>query len=648
MFHDASEDQAMKIRFGMVVLLLCLLGGSLTFSVDSGRPLPARVAFAGPSASSFTKAADWQDEILYLVMLDRFHDGSAANNLTGTDKSQAKWFHGGDLVGLTSKLDYIKSTGATAIWITPVYQQVGQYGDSWGYHGYWFEDAKMIDPRFGTEAELHGLISGAHAKGLKVILDLVVNHTGYNATLTSSQPSWFHTPSDCMAAANTDEVCPLDKLPDFKQENPTVAAFLKDAVKHWINTYAIDGIRMDTVKHVPHAFWSNLISEVDGGVGMKNGAGRPDLFWVGEALISHDRALVGAYQSDGFESMFDFPLRQDLVNSFGKGGSVDLLAQGLTYDTYYPTPNLITTLLDNHDVVRFVNEPGFGVPEDEIRSRQMLALDFIFTIRGIPQVYYGSEIGMYGGGDPDNRRDMPSWAWNGSGRAGVTTAPGFIPHPQRTFEHVARLASIRKSNPALYKGSYREMWRQNATGPNVLSYFRGDGASRIIVGLNNGTLTSGVMAIGLGGLSSADQNALPDGQVLDDLLGGKPTTISRRQWRADIPALTGKIMRPRAASSANSRVTFTASSATTVPGQDVYVVGNIPELGEWDPRRAVKMAPTAYPTWSVPVSYLPRGQAIEFKFIKVDGSGNVTWEGGSDRSFTVPNSASSSAGGAWQ
>jgi hypothetical protein len=192
------------------------------------------------------------------------------------------------------------------------------------------------------------------------------------------------------------------------------------------------------------------------------------------------------------------------------------------------------------------------------------------------------------------------------------------------------------------------MWRQNATGPNVLSYFRGSGANRIIVGLNNGTLPSGVMAIALGGLSGADQNALPDGQVLDDLLGGKPTTISRRQWRVDIPALTGKIMRPRAASNANSRVTFTASSATTVPGQDVYVVGNIPELGEWDPRRAVKMAPTAYPTWSVPVSYLPRGLAIEFKFIKVDGSGNVTWEGGSDRSFTVPNSASSSAGGAWQ
>jgi alpha-amylase len=405
---------------------------------------------------------------------------------------------------------------------------------------------------------------------------------------------------------------------------------------------------MDTVKHVPHSFWQALTTEVDTGAGMANGKRCDDLFWVGEALEPIQRQLVGSYQTDGFESMFDFPLRRDLVNCFAKGGSVDLLAEGLTFDSSYPNPRLMTTLLDNHDVPRFINEAGFGVPEEEIRARQLLAFNFLFTIRGLPQIYYGNEIGMYGGKDPDNRRDMPPWAWTASGRSGINTASGFLPSPSRTFDHVARLAAIRKTNSALYNGSYRELWRQNGTGPNVLAYYRGNSSNQIIVGLNNGTLPSGLMQIGIGSLPAVDQNRLPDGQVLDDLLEGAPTTITRRQWRVELPALGGKIMRPRSASSTNSRVTFSVSGAMTEPGQDAYLVGSIPELGAWDPLRAVKMVPSAYPTWSVVLNYLKRSQSFQFKFIKINSAGEVTWEEGSDRTFTVPNSATGSYDGPWQ
>ncbi|HLL53187.1 MAG TPA: alpha-amylase family glycosyl hydrolase [Myxococcaceae bacterium] len=607
---------------------------------------------AGPTRPRAFNAADWQDEVIYLVMLDRFSDGSTANNLAGTDKTQPNSFHGGDLVGLTNRLDYIQSLGATTIWITPLYRQIGPLGGSaYGYHGYWFEDPKAIDPHFGTGEELRALLSAAHARGLKVILDLVANHSGYGATVYRNNPAWFHDSNDCAAAGSVsskDEVCSLAGLPDFDQDVPAASAYLKDQLKYWFNTYDFDGARMDTAKHVPRSFWQSFFTEVRAGTGMTGGLPRRDLFFVGEAFITDDRTRLGRYQTDGFHSVFDFPLRSAVISTFAKGGSVDAVAQALQLDNAFPNPSFLSPMADNHDVTRIASETIGGTGE-EARARQLLAFDFIFTVRGIPQLYYGNELGMLGGQDPDNRRDMPDWAWTAAGRASITTAAGFLPGPAQTFNHLATLAALRKAHPALHRGSYVELWRQNGVGPNVLSYFRGDEASgdRLIIGINNDSYPSDVMTIGLDYVPEPDRAAMPDGQVLEDLLGGAPTTVTRGQWRVNLPALTAKIMRPRAPSATRSAVSVSVTGANPAAGQNVYLVGSIPELGTWDPRLAVKLTPSGA-AFTGTLRYLEQGTSFEYRFIKIDGSGNVVWESEPNRAFTVPATPTSTLGATWR
>lgn len=199
-------------------------------------------------------------------------------------------------------------------------------------------------------------------------------------------------------------------------------------------------------------------------------------------------------------------------------------------------------MIDNHDVPRFANEPGWGVPEDEIRRRHVLALDLLFTLPGIPQLYFGDELGLYGGGDPDNRRDMPAWATSAAGRAG--------PHPgeavagaAQVFERVAKLARLRSTTPALADGAYRELWRQNgANNPNVYAFARGAGEGARVVVVSNGAARSGTVRIPI------PAEIVPEGVVLEDVLGdGAPASIAIADGKLaiDMPARAAAIYRRR-------------------------------------------------------------------------------------------------------
>ena len=222
-----------------------------------------------------------------------------------------------------------------------------------------------------------------------------------------------------------------------------------------------------------------------------------------------------------------------MVQAFAKGGSVDKVAQRVQEDLQtlgLERHLMLVNLLDNHDVPRFTNEAGLGVSEDEIRRRYHLALAALFTLPGIPQLYYGNELAMYGSGDPDNRRDMPSWAWSAAGRNGVYRGQA-LPNPGRTFRYVQKLIQIRGANPALYEGYYAEMWRHSGDpNPNVYAFFRGARDNRIVVVMNNGTLESGTIKIPVQAntnISEEDRVAMGDGSELTDLLGaGAPAKLS--------------------------------------------------------------------------------------------------------------------------
>ncbi|MBB6097923.1 glycosidase [Deinobacterium chartae] len=516
-------------RVSLIVLTLALAACGQTPQPPAAEPAESvaeSVAESpGLSAQAFNPLL-WQQQVIYLAIPDRFHNGNPNNDKLGANFClDAQWplkFHGGDLAGLRQKLPYLKDLGVTTVWTTPLYRQVPEFKAntpeaSCGYHGYWADfdqnGAVEVEPKLGTAADVDALIQDLHARGMRYMMDMVVNHAGYNARIVTQKPEWFH--ANCMG---DDVNCPLAELPDFKHESNEVANYLTHLSRNWAKAFDIDAIRMDTVKQVPLDYWKN--SWVPG---MR--AEKPDLFLLGEAFLQDSAAQLKPYLDAGFDSTFAMPLQRTMVEVFAKEGSTNLLADRLqdTLSTLGLQRALLqVNLLDNHDVPRFLNEPGLGVPEEEIRRRYQLGLGALFTLPGVPQLFYGNEVGLYGGKDPDNRRDMPKWAWTEAERTGINPEEA-LPDPQATFGLTKKLIEVRKKTPALYRGYYAEMWRANG-GANVFAFYRGSGTSRVIVVFNNGAVSSGDIAIPVSantGITSSDRTAMSafTGRTFKEVVG---------------------------------------------------------------------------------------------------------------------------------
>jgi glycosidase len=256
---------------------------------------------------------------------------------------------------------------------------------------------------------------------------------------------------------------------------------------------------------------------------------RPGTFVVGEVLDGATAAL-DPYLRAGFDSLFNYPLFFALNETFAAGGSVDPVADKVREAIAIygiDTARRMTSFIDNHDNVRFTTTAN--QPEAETVARQHLALGAIFTLPGIPQLYYGDELALYGAKDPDNRRDMPAWAWSATDRKGAH-AGAAAGDAQATFAFVQKLIAIRGKHRALQRGSYAELWKQGGGAANVLAFFRGDGGDRIVVAVNNAKTASGTIPLPIAtshNLGAADRDALIDGTVMDDLLGeGAPASVT--------------------------------------------------------------------------------------------------------------------------
>lgn len=372
------------------------------------------------------KASPWSGEVIYQIMPDRFYDGDSSNN-TGMDVSDPLGWHGGDLSGIAQKLPYIQKLGATAIWLTPIYVQpkTAQF-ETQGYHGYWPYDLKAIDPHFGTLEDFKVLVKSAHSLGLRVILDQVINHFGYGAPQVAAHPDWFHKSPSCLNLGNAEVNCPLAGLPDLAQENPEVERFLRENQKFW-SDLGVDGFRYDALKHVPKTFIQKLLLD-------SQSEGR---FTLGEVFVSSPEVLA-EYQALGLDSIFDFPLQEAMVHAIMEGRSLEVVRNVLSKDRVYPRPLDVATFLENHDVPRFASRAPL-LSESARFERLAYGLRALMTLRGIPVVYQGLEIGMQGGTDPDNRRDMRfEETWN--------------PNERRLFEVVQSAISARRASSALSEG----------------------------------------------------------------------------------------------------------------------------------------------------------------------------------------------------
>jgi len=504
----------------LLVLLAACTHASSPHGPSSDAITPA--TDAAESDASAQLAGGWRSQVLYLVIPDRYRNGDPSNdNATGCfDPTQPKKFHGGDLAGLRANLPQLQALGVTALWITPPNKQAGPASTTaCGYHGYWIDYVDPADdalePELGSAADLEGLAGDMHARGMRLVLDMVVNHAGDTSRIPAQHPDWFHDPATCAQLGPSDIFCPLDHHPDFAQEKPEVAAYLSALEARAVTRYALDGIRMDTAKHVlPSYFADSFFPAVR--------AANPALWSVAEIFDESGTKPIQPYLDAGFTSAFHYPLYGALVEAIGKGGSVDRVASTVAegFATLGDRAMDLTLFIDNHDNIRFANVPGFGVAEDEIHRREMLALDLIFTLPGVPQLYYGDEVAMYGGPDPDNRRDLPP-----------------VTGTEPMFQRIAKLAHLKQTVPAFADGAYKELWRQNgAANPNVFAFSRGSGPGERIVVIANGATQSRVTI----------PVHLPDGTQLTDELGdGAPATITVTGGAIalELPAKTGAIYR---------------------------------------------------------------------------------------------------------
>jgi len=477
------------IRKGLLALVVSVL---LSFSTISFGASPAT-----------TKVGLSQD-LIYFVMPDRYKDGDKKNNDNGGfNTSLTAFYHGGDLKGLTGTcepgddgLARIKSLGFTAVWLTPVVTQQEAIGAGSGYHGYWGVDFLNVDPHLGTNADMAEFSKCAKKLGLKVIMDVVTNHTGdvikylgNDAYLPAESkklknPAWlndinnYHNVGNmgsCWGIGNCTKLGDFYGLDDLATEKPVVYKGWADVYGKWISQYGISGFRVDTARHVDDKFfknWSPLIQATAKKSNIK------DFTIFGEVFDYSTFNLMTYVRQNKIQTLLDFPFQAKATEYASGYSNAAALTALFENDDYYTSAqssasNLVT-FLGNHDVGRV----GYTIankrvqPASQLLPRTNLANALMYFSRGIPVVYYGDEVGMTGtnsGKDQFARQDMFATdieIWKNEVRIGgspIGDGNAFAATSQSPVaQYLIKLAQIRKENPALANGPMLERFSKYA------------------------------------------------------------------------------------------------------------------------------------------------------------------------------------------
>jgi len=473
------------------------------------------------------------DDVIYLIMTDRFANGDSSNDVPAgspreaSDRKNSRSYHGGDFRGIINHLPYLKELGVTALWLTP-------WCDNWNgiktcdkpwcpntyYHGYHAIDYYGVEDHFGDLASLRELVEKAHALGLKVIQDQVANHIGSQHAWATDPPldNWFHgtmarhllnefrgdlllSPhATAEARRRTLDGWFSDDMPDMNQDEPEVARYEIQNALWWVGVTGIDGIRQDTIQYTPRAFIRDL------SVALKRQY--PKMWMVGE-VFDRDPAQTAFFMGgrvgwDGIdthlESDFDFPLWQISLDVFSGKKPVRALRDGLKYDVLYPDPMRLTTMAGNHDVRRLASVEGMTL------EGAMMHFAFTLSVRGTPQLYSGDEIAMEGGDDPDNRRDFPG-GWPGDARSAFELQ-GRTATEQRMYGWTRDWIRLRREYQSVRRGQLIDL----AFDDDVYVYARRLNNEMIVIAFNRAATPKPVSA-------PASYLGLTDGARLVPLIG---------------------------------------------------------------------------------------------------------------------------------
>ena len=443
------------------------------------------------------------EDVIYLLMPDRFANGNPANDtvkgmLEPARRDDPSGRHGGDIQGVQEQLDYIKELGMTAVWLTPVFEN-DQTPEYKAYHGYAATDMYKIDRRFGSNEEFIAFVEACHANGLKVIMDMIHNHIGDQHWWMKDLPfkNWVHdqkvygntsyrgsVASDPYASEyDEDKLIKgwfVDEMPDLDQRNEILADYLIQNTLWWIEYSGIDGIRMDTYVYPYKEYMARWAKEVI--------EAYPDFNIVGESWVN--TVVHEAYwqedkegESDGYNSylpsvtdfQIHFAIRDGFNSGFGWKSGLMKLYYALSQDRLYSDPMKNVIFLDNHDIGRIFSTLG------ENPDHLKMAYTFLLTTRGIPQVYYGTELAFKQGtqgGDGDKRAEMPG-GWDGDTRS-VFTQAGRTAQENDMFDYVKKITNWRKTSDAIHHGKLLHYVPES----NSYVYFRYTYNERVMVIMN--------------------------------------------------------------------------------------------------------------------------------------------------------------------
>ena len=576
----------------------------------------------------------FNDSVIYFIVVDRFFNSDPANdvgrNPESTDTSRKDWFKywGGDLAGVAAKLDYLNELGAGAVWLTPLFEQAHGLVDAEGrgiaaYHGYWARDFKRLDEHLISDpADARVFASGTtivdrlskamRARDMKLIFDVVCNHSspahrpdeggkvskgelyddGKLLTSYDKDPlGWYHrngnvTDWNSVAQVENREFC---GLADFDEHQIGYRTYIKEVMKLWVDKGA-DGLRVDTVKHMPLWFWQEFVSDMI--------FHKPDLFVFGEWFQGgcNDPASVHFTNKSGM-GMLDFSLQRGLEDCLARNlyRGFFMVDDVFKKDCFFDDCHRLVTFIDNHDMPRFLS--AGATPR-----RLDLALALILTCRGTPCIYYGTEQYLNndtnGGNDPYNRPMMADWD---------TATPA--------FRLIKALSKVRKENRAVQRGSQRVKYLSE----DLYAFTRVYRSSATLTVLNKGPKT----ALTLSNIE------FPDG-VYHDALSGRAVSVrggmsENLQLDTDtamVLSYVGEVKRR-----AGLTVSFMLNGLKTVYGQSIKVIGNCPELGSWDVKKAFPLEYVNENLWMGDLDIAESaGREISYKFIAVDPDGSALYE----------------------
>ena len=515
----------------------------------------------------------WQTQSIYQIITDRFYDGDPGNdNVEGTyAPANPTGVHGGDFIGIEQKLDYIKSLGATAIWISPIVLNTeGQF------HGYSALNFYQVAPHWGSISNLQHLVAAAHARGLLVIDDIVVNHagdlvrgsgpgypnfnypTGYNLSYVNSAKTYpapfnlsaanpaltnlFHNYGNIANYNDTNQTMLgwLSGLNDFRTETTYVRTNMAAIYEYWIKQIGFDGFRVDTALEVDTGCWQSFCPAIHHYAATN---GDPNFFIFAEANNGNDN-IVGPYtgsESGGpfmFDSVVDYPLYW-IVNSVfatasGNTAQIQYHYNDVAADYDPATQMQLVTFLDNHDQPRFLSTAESNNNTNALE----VALAFLYTARGIPCLYYGTEQGFDGTTDPNDREDLFAGRFKDgpNGTVQQLASPGAdnfnMTHP--LFQWIAKLNNFRRLYPALTLGRQVNQW-DDPTGPGLFAYSRVLNNQEVFVVFNTAAGSE---------ILPGRPLTYPAGTVLENLLNPSETiTVAggSQSPAITVPSMTAKI-----------------------------------------------------------------------------------------------------------